>query len=153
MHDGSVHVPRILHREKPDGLTIAFSTAKIDELYNQTLANIPFDSPETTNCKDWLRKCVEQGLLQQATVSVDDIPVGLITYAVVGDFKKELLISTAYISDKRFDYVPILITFAKKIAAFHDCQFIRFHTARKGLVKKALAHGFHVSEIVCRLTL
>lgn len=144
---------RILHREKPDGLTIVFSTDKIDELYNETLAAIPFDSPTATGNKDWVKRMVEEGKLNQCTVSIDGIPIGLITYAVVGELHRELLISTACITDTSFDYLPILKTFALKIAAQNDCKFIRFHTARKGLVKKALALGFHVSEIVLRLTL
>lgn len=144
---------RILHREKPDGLTVTFSTDKIDELYTEALALIPFDSPSTTNNKEWLARMVREGRLDQATLALDGIPIGLITYAVVGELHKELLISTASISDTTFDYLPFLKTFALKIAAQNDCKFIRFHTARKGLVKKALSLGFHVSEIVLRLTL
>lgn len=143
--------PRILHRERPDKFTVEFSTAKIDELYNETLAAIPFDS--STNWQGWLKASVETGKLDQATISIDGEPIGVVTYAVVGDQFKELLISTAYIRPQKYDFIPILTTFAKKIAHENNCKFIRFHTARKGLVKKALEQGFHVSEIVCRLTL
>ncbi len=142
---------RILHRERPDGRTVEFSTERIDELYNETLAAIPFDS--STNWETWLTDCVDSGKLEQCTLKLDGKPIGLITFAITGTKFKELLISTAYIRNQNYDFIPILTTFAKKIAYANGCKFIRFHTARKGLVKKALEQGFHVSEIVCRLTL
>lgn len=141
----------IFHRQRPDGKTVEFSLERIDELYNETQAAIPFDT--TTNYKDWIRRCVDRGELEQCTLSLDGVAVGLITYAFTGEIFKELLISTAYIKDTRYDYIPLLTIFAKKLAKENNCKFIRFHTARKGLVKKALQQGFHVSEIVCRLTL
>ena len=143
--------PRILHRERPDNRTIEFSTERIDELYNESLAAIPFDS--STNWEGWLKYSVEKGELEQCTIKIDGEPIGLITYAFTGAKFKELLISTAYIRPQHFDFIPVMTAFAKKIARENNCDFIRFHTARKGLVKRALEMGFHVSEIVCRLTL
>ena len=142
---------KIIHREKPDGRTVEFSLEHIDELYTASEAAIPFDS--TTNHAGWIKRCVESGRLDQCTISIDGKPIGLITYAVVGAMFNELLISTAYIENQGFDFIPLLTTFAKKLAYQEKCKYIRFHTARKGLVKKALEQGFHVSEIVCRLTL
>jgi hypothetical protein len=143
--------PRILHRERPDGKCVEFSTERIDELYNESLAAIPFDS--STNWEGWLKASVEKGELEQATIKLDGVPIGLITYAFTGAKFKELLISTAYIRPQHYDFIPLLTTFAKKLAHENNCKFIRFHTARKGLVRKAIEQGFHVSEIVCRLTL
>jgi len=144
-------VRRVIHRERPDERTIEFSTEKIDELYNEAQAAIPFDT--TTNYEGWIKRCVERGELEQCTISIDGVPVGLITYAFTGETFKELLISTAYIRNQNYDFIPLLTIFAKKLAKENNCKFIRFHTARKGLVKKALEQGFHVSEIVCRMTL
>lgn len=140
-----------MHREKPDDKTIEFSTEKIDEFYNETLAAIPFDS--STNWEGWLKASVEKGELDQCVLKLDGVPIGMITYAFVGAKFKEMLISTAYIRPQNFDFIPLLTTFARKLAIQNNCKFVRFHTARKGLVKKALQNGFHVSEIVCRLTL
>lgn len=139
---------RVLHREKPDAHTIEFSTQRIDELYNESLAAIPFDS--STNWHGWLKSSIEKGDLEQATLYFDGEAVGLITYAITGAKFKELLISTAYIRPQGFNFIPAMTAFAEKIAKQNNCVFIRFHTARKGMVKTALQMGFHVSEIVCR---
>ena len=142
---------RILHREKPDGRTVEFSTDHIDAMYDEAEKLIPFDSPNTTNNAGWLKRCVEKGTLEQVTLSIDGKPVGLITYAVTGELFNELLISTASITDHSFDYIPLLTTFAKRLAKAEGCKYVRFHTVRKGLVKKALDQGFFVAEIVLRL--
>ncbi len=141
----------LFHRVRPDGKTVEFSLGKIDDLVNEALAAIPFDSP--TDWEGWQKECIEKGLLDTCIIKIDGEPQGIVTYVVTGTKQKELLISHAYIRNQNFDFIPLLTVFAKKLAKENGCKFVRFHTARKGLVKKALEQGFHVSEIVCRLTL
>lgn len=141
--------PRILHLEKPDDHTIEFSTQQIDELYNKSQAAIPFDSG--SEWKDWLKAKVLAGTLDQVTLAFDGKPIGLITYSVNESKIRELLIFSAFIEPQKFDFIPALTMFAKILAKQKGCEFIRFHTARKGLIKRAIQMGFHVSEIVCRI--
>lgn len=139
---------RILHRERVDDRTLEFALENIDELITEAHAAIPFDSP--TAWDDWIKRGIETGYLSSIVLRLDDVPIGSLTFCVTGDAFKELVITHAHINDSSFGYLPLLTTFATKVARLHACKFIRFHTVRKGLVKGAILQGFNVAEIVLR---
>jgi hypothetical protein len=142
-------INRILHREKVDDKTLVFAVGAIDELISDALKAIPFDSPQCWG--DWIREGIKNGFLSSVVLYLDEKPIGSITYAISGEPpRKELLISHAYINDTTFGYLPLLSTFASRVAKEAGCNSIRFHTVRKGLIIGALRQGFHVSEIVLR---
>lgn len=141
---------RILHREKVDGKTLAFSLERLDESLAAAQNAIPFDNP--TAFKDWIKRKLDAGELSCISLRLDDKVIGSLTYAVVGDVKKELLLTHCHIADNSFGYCPLLKTFAVRVMELEKCDTVRFHTVRKGLIKTAIALGFHVSEIVLRLT-
>lgn len=131
-----------------DGATLVFAVDNIDALTCAAQAAIPFDSPLAW--KDWIRRGIETGYLNSIILERDEIPIGNLTYVISGDVLKELVITHAYINDTAFSYLPLLTTFATKVARNCGCKFIRFHTVRKGLIKGALLQGFNVAEIVLR---
>lgn len=142
---------RLLHREKPDGLTVEFTLGKTDTLAARSQELIPFDAPGAH--EGWLKSAIERGGLSSTVIQVDGEEVGLMTWAVIespDSSLKELLISTAHAESKKLPFLPIMLTVARKLAANNGCDYIRFHTVRKGLVKQAISLGFYVSEIVMR---
>lgn len=143
---------RLLHRERPDGLTVEFTLGHTDDLRARTQKLIPFDGPEEV-WRDWIKEGVDSGGLFSAVLKLDGEDVGLMTWSFVespNSSIKELLISTAIAESKKIGFLPLLKTFAVKIAKQTNCDYIRFHTVRKGLVKQAIALGFYPTEIVMR---
>lgn len=140
-----------MHRERPDELTVEFTLGHTDTLAAKTQALIPFDEPGTH--AGWLKENIEAGRLNSTIIKVDGEEVGLLTWAVVEETdgsRKELLISTAIADSKKLPFLPIIKTVALKLAKEAGCDYIRFHTVRKGMVKQAIALGFYASEIVMR---
>lgn len=132
-------------------MTVEFVLEKCDALVTLSNKLIPFDDPVSS--KDWLKEALDRDELKSVTVTLDGEKIGLVTYCVVQHkscLERELVIVTAAIQSKKLSFIPLLVTFAEKIAKQEDCGFIRFHTVRKGLIKQTIACGFYVSEIVLR---
>lgn len=75
-------------------------------------------------------------------------PVGWIVATIEAD-TAEFVILAAYGRDGR-DLTVSFLPIIEQLASAEDCACVRFHTARPGLVKKALPLGYLVSEIVLR---
>ncbi len=132
-------------------MTVEFVLGKTDALATRSQELIPFDAPGAH--KGWLKSAIERGGLSSTIIQVDGEEVGLMTWCVQespDSSLKELVIMTAHAESKKLPFLPIMATVARKLAKNNTCDYIRFHTVRKGLIKQSLALGFYVSEIVMR---
>lgn len=135
-----------ISRQVVSGKTLVFALEKIDQLLCEAQAAIPFDAPNLH--KDWITREVNEGKLSSVVLRLDDKPIGAITYAIIEDITRELLITSAYISDASIEFSKALHVFVLKLLDFENCESARFHTVRLGLIHNALKHGWHVREIV-----
>jgi hypothetical protein len=143
---------KLLHRVAPDGYTVEFFLTKIDEIIEAQESLIPFDDP--VGWSDWIKRGVESGGLSYATVFVNGNAVGFVTWVIENSGRvPELLISSASITSfpDGLDFADLITTFGIKICRQTNVEHMRFHTARKGLVKKCLNLGWRASEVVMRM--
>lgn len=132
-------------------MTVEFTLGHTETLAAKTQELIPFDAPGAH--KGWLKSAIERGGLNSTIIQVDGEEIGMVTWAVIespDSSLKELLISTAIADSKKLRFLPIIKAVAVKLAKDASCDYIRFHTVRKGMVKEAISLGFYVSEIVMR---
>lgn len=107
------------------------------------------DSPSEHN--DYLREMVKEGRATLHQLLVDGKRVGLtITTVEIHSAGREL-VSIATYSNNTLGITPALSEALEEMARHENCQCIRLHTARHGLVKLATEnYGFRISEIVLR---
>lgn len=140
----------ILHRVQCDKGTVDFALGNVDELVSAAESQIPFDDP--TGWEDWISRSIKNGALFSATIIFNGENIGLITWCFDQHKEREMLVASANVTkDVGLDFTELVTLFAVKIAKQSNCKFLRFHTVRKGLIKKALKIGYNVSEIVMRL--
>lgn len=133
-------------------MTIEFTLGHTETLAARSQELIPFDSPNAN--KDWINSALERGGLSSTVISVDGEEVGLMTWCVntsPDSSLTELVVMTAHADSNKIRFLPILKTVALKLARDIGCDYIRFHTVRKGLIREAMALEFYPSEIVMRL--
>lgn len=94
---------------------------------------------------------IRRGRATLAHIDRDGARVGFLVYTVDAP---ELVIHAAFGPDGRARLLPDLIgpeaTVVDDLATSHACRSVRFHTTRPGLVNRALACGFRISEVVLR---
>lgn len=76
-----------------------------------------------------------------------------VAFLIVEATPAELIVHAAQSLDARAELIDQLITrrgLVDEIARQAECRTVRFHTARPGLLRHALAAGFHVSDVILR---
>lgn len=99
---------------------------------------------------DTLTYGVKEGWLQLKEVALNGEIIGCIWYHASPN--KELIVN-ALATLAGYDQFPVLVAAAKLIARDCHCDYIKFETARRGLIKKALSVGFVGSGITMHLKL
>jgi hypothetical protein len=97
-----------------------------------------------------LREAVTRGEAKAVQIETERGAVGFVVYYVDASFPRpELVLMAAYGRD-RLDLTAELLPQLETLAGRLGCASVRFHTMRPGLVAKAQAAGFHVSEVILR---
>ena len=113
----------------------------------ECIAKIPFDCPW-----DWRTETLEQiqnGKLHCAEIISGDKKTGILVYAVIDENgARELFVSCVFCTETKpfAELSPIV----DAIAAANQCQSIRFHTSRPGMVKVAENFGYKIAETIVR---
>lgn len=97
---------------------------------------------------------IARGESKVCHIERDGERVGFIVFSVLPNH--ELVINAAFGRDRRENLVDALIgdgALILSLARQCECDSVRFHTVRAGLVKRATEHGFRVSEIIMRKVL
>lgn len=114
------------------------------------LRGIPNDDPK--GCfVDSVMARLRDGRAQLCEVHVDGQKVGITVFQIEifkGGHRE--FISVATHCPRTAGLVYDLNDFLHRLARANRCQSIRLHTCRHGLVKTALASGYHTAEIVLR---
>lgn len=121
---------------------------QIDEL-GVALRKIPQDDPEPF--PEYVKERIKSGDYEARELYSAGRPIGWTVYQVENfpSGHRELVsIATVTQSTRphRYEIETALLEQAKALG----CHSIRMHTARAGLVKEAIGHGYHVAEIVLR---
>lgn len=95
----------------------------------------------------WLRSQVTSGAAKIATLTKDGEAIGFVVFKIEGD--AELHILAAFGHD-RTNLIEILAPLTDQLARRCDCETVRFHTMRPGLIARAQDHGFRVVEVMMR---
>lgn len=115
-----------------------------DEM-TEAAKRIPCDAPG--DFASLLAAEVREGLSKVATLMVDGQPRGFVVFDIKGT---EFIIHAAFGRADRVCLVREFLPHIEAVARAADCDTIRFHTARTGLITHALAHGYHLGEVVMR---
>jgi hypothetical protein len=106
---------------------------------------IPCDSPGDLSAK--LREEVNAGRARVCHLKRDGAKIGFVVFSA--DDRHELVIHGAFGSDGK-NLVTELLPVVENLARQCECDTIRFHTMRPGLVRAAQNLGFRVSEVIMR---
>lgn len=138
------------------------ATAKLDLLAAAVLRPAMWDATAEAWSRliphDWpgdhaeeLREMVVSGAAEMVEVHTAAGHVGFVVYQVDDSFPQpELIVVSAYGADTEHDLTSEVLPQLEKIARSAGCASIRFHTMRAGLIRKAMAEGWRVSEVLMR---
>lgn len=119
-----------------------------DETADAWARLIPHDSPGIHG--DHLRAQVEAGEAKLDYIVTPAGRVGILVYTVMDYPVPEFVIIAMYARESGADLTAEVYPSVRDKARAMGCGTIRFHTMRPGLVRKACALGFRVSEVVMR---
>lgn len=108
-------------------------------------SKIPTDSPGDLSAV--LADEVEKGRAQVCRVERHGIQVGFLVFSATE--RHELLVHAAFGRDGS-DLLPDAFGIFDGLARMCECDVVRFHTMRPGLIRRAQADGFRVSEVIMR---
>lgn len=98
-----------------------------------------------------LAEAVKSGRASMLNITHNGKRVGFIVYRIDRDFTlPEFEIIAAYSGEGRIDVTASCLDQLADLAAREGCASIRFHTMRPGLIAKAEAAGYRVSEVIMR---
>lgn len=114
--------------------------------------SIPFDNPTAWN--DYLARGVKDGSFVLLDITNNGERVGLLVYRVDASAARELVIVAAYCNPiPGVDVSTFIVETSEALGKKENCQSVRFHTLRPGLITKTTKAGFRVAEIVLRKSL
>lgn len=131
--------------------TLALARMPWDAVCDRWARLIPGDDPLFN--LDSLKSRTESGLLTHHAVMQDGKRIGFVLTAIEsGSNAKELVIVASYIQPGA--NASDDLSACEAIARAENCDSIRIHTVRPGLVRKLTQnHGFRLSEVILRKTL
>ncbi len=98
-----------------------------------------------------LGEMVSTGRAQMLELLRDGERIGFLVYEIDRDFAPpEFVILAAYSGDARVSVTAHCLPEIEATARAIGCATIRFHTMRPGLIARARAAGFRVSEVIAR---
>jgi hypothetical protein len=131
---------------------LAVKLAEWSEDADKWQHSIPFDNPTAWN--DYLARGVKDGSFVLLDITHKGERVGILVYRVDASAARELVIVAAYCNPiPGEDVSSFIVKTSEAIGHKENCQSVRFHTLRPGLITKTTKAGFRVAEIVLRKSL
>lgn len=107
---------------------------------------LPADHPEDLTA--FLAAEVNSGRSKVSHLVKDGARVGFLVFTVTE--AHELLVQAAFARDTGGNLLAEFMPRLEQLARECECDTIRFHTMRAGLIVAAQRHGFRVSEVIMR---
>lgn len=129
-------------------LSLALARSNWTEQADAWAAQLPHDSPGLA--RRFLHEAVTSGTAELFHITRAGKVVGMVVAEVDHGFNPpELLVRAGYSSDHT-PITPEIFGLLEQIARERGCGTLRFHTMRGGLIARAEAAGWRVSEIILR---
>jgi hypothetical protein len=116
------------------------------ERFHDQAHGIPHDEP--CDLAEVIRAKIANGAARVAEIVTPSGLVGFIVYSLAFN-GRELVLVAGYGRDGR-NLTDEIKPHAEALARSLGCSSLRFHTMRPGLVRAAVAAGYHVGEIILR---
>lgn len=100
---------------------------------------------------EWYLRQIQAGRVRVFHAFAEGLRVGIVLWRIdQQDWGREFVIVAAVGWSEKFDLTASVYPRLDMMAKGMGCKSARFHTQRRGLVKKMEAHGFSAAEYVMR---